>query len=284
MKNCQKTIKHILIQCNNIIPKENKWKNINMNPKALNLHATIKLHMHSIQRGPAGISSWTRIWWAPKNARRATGSSASHHPTPPAHDPPQTSSGSMPRLPGYICAQQPQEGHTRISPLRHNTPLLGALSCPVMEREDNATPRTHRPVTVSTNRVKPAYMLNETDHGTTTFNPAVDTTQPQHCLPRCHHPSHELHAPDATYSTFPCSLQHLNDHLRRRVGVMWEPPTLNQALQQQHISGKIVAIIARKHSLLCNNSIIRYPWKQFSTTQEQNSRTRCSLYSQNKIT
>jgi hypothetical protein len=34
-----------------------------------------------------------------------------------------------------------------------------------------------RPITVSTNRVKPAYMLNETSRGTTkTFNHAADTT------------------------------------------------------------------------------------------------------------
>jgi hypothetical protein len=35
-----------------------------------------------------------------------------------------------------------------------------------------------RPVTVSTDRVKPAYMLNDTSHGTTTktFNPAADAT------------------------------------------------------------------------------------------------------------
>jgi hypothetical protein len=32
-----------------------------------------------------------------------------------------------------------------------------------------------RPVTVSTDRVKPVYMLNENGHGITTFNLAVDT-------------------------------------------------------------------------------------------------------------
>jgi cleavage and polyadenylation specificity factor subunit 1 len=33
------------------------------------------------------------------------------------------------------------------------------------------------PITVSTDRVKPAYMLNETDCGTTTFNPMIDATK-----------------------------------------------------------------------------------------------------------
>jgi hypothetical protein len=47
MQNYQKAIKHAMTQCNNIIPKENKWNYINMNPTAPNLHATIKLHKQS---------------------------------------------------------------------------------------------------------------------------------------------------------------------------------------------------------------------------------------------
>jgi hypothetical protein len=33
-----------------------------------------------------------------------------------------------------------------------------------------------RPVTVSIDRVKPAYILNGADHGNYTFNPTVDAT------------------------------------------------------------------------------------------------------------
>jgi hypothetical protein len=40
----QKAIKQTLKQCDNVIPKERKWKYTNMNPTAPNLHATIKLH------------------------------------------------------------------------------------------------------------------------------------------------------------------------------------------------------------------------------------------------
>jgi hypothetical protein len=43
MQNYQKAIKHTMTQCNSI-PKENKWKYINMNPMAPTLLATIKLH------------------------------------------------------------------------------------------------------------------------------------------------------------------------------------------------------------------------------------------------
>jgi hypothetical protein len=43
-ENYQKAIKHTMTQCNDIIPKENKWKYINMNPTPPTLRATIKLH------------------------------------------------------------------------------------------------------------------------------------------------------------------------------------------------------------------------------------------------
>jgi hypothetical protein len=39
----QKAIKQTLKQCNNVIQKD-KWKHVNMNPTAPNLHGTIKLH------------------------------------------------------------------------------------------------------------------------------------------------------------------------------------------------------------------------------------------------
>jgi cleavage and polyadenylation specificity factor subunit 1 len=67
-----------------------------------------------------------------------------------------------------------------------------------------------RPVTVST----PPYMLNETDCGTTTFNPAVDTTP-------AIAPSTTASRTNCTFRTthtFPCSLQDLSDHLRRGGG------------------------------------------------------------------
>jgi hypothetical protein len=53
---CQKSIKHALKQCNNIIQKEDKWKYMNMNPIAPNLHATIKLHKHNTPVRP--IINW----------------------------------------------------------------------------------------------------------------------------------------------------------------------------------------------------------------------------------
>jgi hypothetical protein len=37
-------MKKPLKQCINTIPKENTWKYVNMNPRAPNLHATVKLH------------------------------------------------------------------------------------------------------------------------------------------------------------------------------------------------------------------------------------------------
>jgi hypothetical protein len=51
-----------------------------------------------------------------------------------------------------------------------------------------------RSVTVSTDRVKPVYMLNETDRGTTTAHRTDYTFRTPH--------------------TFPCSLKHLSDNLR----------------------------------------------------------------------
>jgi hypothetical protein len=75
----------------------------------------------------------SHVWWAPKNPRRAmdsdcqpSGSSAPHHRAPPAHGPPQTSSGSKPRFPGHICAQRPREVHARLPLSGHNVPGFGA--------------------------------------------------------------------------------------------------------------------------------------------------------------
>jgi hypothetical protein len=52
----QKIIKQTLNQCNNIIQKEHKWKYINMNTTAPNLHATIKLHKQNTPIRP--IINW----------------------------------------------------------------------------------------------------------------------------------------------------------------------------------------------------------------------------------
>jgi hypothetical protein len=82
-----------------------------------------------------------------------------------------------------------------------------------------------RPTTVPTDTVKPAYMLNETDRGTSTFNPTVDAT------PAVAPPSYELHAPAATYIYLLASTFELPS---RGGGMMGEPPKLNEALQRQH--------------------------------------------------
>jgi hypothetical protein len=55
-QNYEKAIKHTVTQCNNIIPKENKCKYINMNQTAPNLHATIKLHKQNTPIRP--IINW----------------------------------------------------------------------------------------------------------------------------------------------------------------------------------------------------------------------------------
>jgi hypothetical protein len=70
-----------------------------------------------------------------------------------------------------------------------------------------------RPVTVSTERAKPAYMLNETDSGTTTtFNYAVDAT-PSVAKPGVPpFPVDDIHARNLTYVSL--ALQHLRDHFR----------------------------------------------------------------------
>jgi hypothetical protein len=101
---------------------------------------------HIFQGGSASICSRACVLRTLKDPRRATnsecqpsGSSASHHQALPTHGPPQTSSGSSPRLPSYIRAQGPREVHPRLPPSGHNAPDLGAptqrpLPGPVMER------------------------------------------------------------------------------------------------------------------------------------------------------
>jgi hypothetical protein len=84
---------------------------------------------HGIQSGPACVSSRDRIRRSPKNSQWATDSdswpswtSAPHHPTTPPQWPPQTSWGSMPRIPGHIRAQRPPEVYAHLPPSGHNAP------------------------------------------------------------------------------------------------------------------------------------------------------------------
>jgi hypothetical protein len=74
-----------------------------------------------------------------------------------------------------------------------------------------------RPVTVSVDRVKPAYMLNEMDSGTTTtttFHPMVDATSAVAPPATARRTKYALRTP----RIFPCSFQHLRDHLRGGLG------------------------------------------------------------------
>jgi hypothetical protein len=71
--------------------------------------------------------------------------------------------------------------------------------------------------TASADRVKPAYILNDTDCGYTTLNPSASPT-----------PATEIPAtppPPPTTPGLSHTLQHLSNHLRGGGGVMWEPPT-----------------------------------------------------------
>jgi hypothetical protein len=73
-----------------------------------------------------------------------------------------------------------------------------------------------RPVTVSTDRVKPAYVLNESNRGNNPNPPAITT-------PVSAPPARPPQPPRKTTGSGP--LQHLSNHLRRGGGVMWELPT-----------------------------------------------------------
>jgi hypothetical protein len=52
----QKIVKQTFKQCSNIIQKEDRWKYMNMNPTAPNLHATVKLHNQNAPIRP--IINW----------------------------------------------------------------------------------------------------------------------------------------------------------------------------------------------------------------------------------
>jgi hypothetical protein len=90
-----------------------------------------------------------------------------------------------------------------------------------------------RPITVSTDRVTPAYIFSGTDHGNNTFNPPVDTTpavvppattpQPTTQTTRS---GHDIHFPTHFNVWAPISVGEWG-------GVMWKPPTVKQALPNQ---------------------------------------------------
>jgi hypothetical protein len=86
-----------------------------------------------------------------------------------------------------------------------------------------------RLITVSTDRVKPAYILNETARGTTTmtFNPGHSTTCRATTVRRTNYTL-------LTPRTFPFSLQQLSNHLRG--GMNWKPPTVNRALANHKLA------------------------------------------------
>jgi hypothetical protein len=76
-----------------------------------------------------------------------------------------------------------------------------------------------KPVTVSADRVKPAYVLNEADCGSTIFNPVASAT-PDTAPPT---QLHRLHAPVAAFASPHASIP--KQHTPLGGGVMWEPST-----------------------------------------------------------
>jgi hypothetical protein len=88
-----------------------------------------------------------------------------------------------------------------------------------------------RPITVSADGVKPAYILNGTDCGNNSFNPLVDAT-PAVASPAI--PPHELNAPVVTSIFLLASTSDQPNPWRMGGGVMWEPPTVKRALPNQH--------------------------------------------------
>jgi hypothetical protein len=82
-----------------------------------------------------------------------------------------------------------------------------------------------KPVTVSADRVKPAYVLNETDCGSTTSKSSANTTPATphtisgHTATTPSYPDYTIRSP----RPLPCTFRHLSNNLRG--GVMWESPT-----------------------------------------------------------
>jgi hypothetical protein len=95
---------------------------------------------------------------------------------------PQTSFGGMPHLFGYICTRRPRKVHTCLFLCQDTmcwaleTPHSGLYWVLSWREKTLQLLKCGRPLTVSTDRVKPAYMLNETGRGTTTLKPPVDST------------------------------------------------------------------------------------------------------------
>jgi hypothetical protein len=143
------------------------------------------------------------------------GSSASHHRATPTHGPPHTSSGSSPRLPCYIRAQGPEKcTHVFLLQDAMRRALEPPYSGPyhVLSRRDKMLQLLvcRRPVTVSTDRVKPAYILMrptaEQPEPTSHSNPCNSTAYP---ATTASYKNYALWSPHI----FPLSLQHLSNHL-----------------------------------------------------------------------
>jgi hypothetical protein len=81
---------------------------------------------HSIQKGPASVSSRARLWRATDPDDRPNGTSAPHHAAPPTHGPPETSCSSTSRLTSHVRTQGPAQLHARLPPPGRNSPASGA--------------------------------------------------------------------------------------------------------------------------------------------------------------
>jgi hypothetical protein len=151
-------------------------------------------YSHVLLIGSTSIGSRARVRRTSKCNRRATNSdrrtsesSAAHHRAPPAHGPSQCSPSSTPHLPVYIRAQRSRELHNDHEMYTHvflrQETTRRALESPYSGPYQVLSRRAKtlqllvrvRPVTVSRDRVKPAYTLNGTDHGSN-FNPPASTT------------------------------------------------------------------------------------------------------------
>jgi hypothetical protein len=145
--------------------------------------------MNRIQTRPAVISSWAHLWRAPASSRWVPGSSRTdrqafylHPATPPLHGPPMPNPGSTAHIPNNIHLQTPWDP-TQVF-LRQDTvrrTLEPPYSGPhkVIARTDKTLKIAvrGRKVTVSADRVKPAYIL-EAPHHSTGSPPAQPNSSP----------------------------------------------------------------------------------------------------------
>jgi hypothetical protein len=222
-------------------------------------------------------------------------SSTPHHRAPPTHGPPQTSSGSTPCLPGYIHAQRPQEVHACLPPSGHNAPGFGApLPGPVMERRHfNSSCVAGRSPCQPTDSSRPTCWMRltaEPPPPLTLWSAQPWATAPPAALPR-----------PIARTTHSGRQVRFRAHIKiwattSTGGVMWEPPTLNQALvdkcrPRQLQCPLVYAPLAttykdadlrygsrqsqyRNHPLLRNSSAIRFQWKWIGTKHSWNCRNR----------